>query len=82
MKIQDKYKEFCKEVTKIAESYGLSKLHMKFTPGFDDWKEKLWQDEIQCSWNAGRHGADTKRFNLSSTITLYVDMDDEEKQSD
>ena len=37
---------------------------------------------IEEAWDAGRRGADTKRFNLSSTITLRVDMNDEGKQSD
>ncbi len=61
------YVEFAEKMAALAAEYGLSRMHVSFTPGVFD----SWNQEIQMSWETGRHEDSVKQFQLSSTIRVY-----------
>ena len=62
--------EFCKDVALLAQRYRVDSVSLQFRPGFDD----IWSDEIQMSWEQGRHGEDSGRLVISSTVVVRAEL--------
>lgn len=64
------HQEFCKVVAKLARDHGLSRFSGMFMPGYKD--QSNWQDQIEFSWEEGRHGEDADRIFISSTKRVWT----------
>lgn len=73
-----RHQEFCKAVAKLALEHGLDKFHGSFTPGFKDSDD--WQDQIEFTWDQGRHGEDADRIFMSSTKRVWTRLGPEKKR--
>ena len=70
--IPDRYIQFCKDVAELAIKYELNSVGMRFTPGYS---ENYWRSDIVLNWEQGRHGEDSRRLNISSTVALHEKID-------
>ena len=66
--IPQKYIEFCKAVSALASSAGFERLGVTITPGFSSG----WDDDIQLKWEPGRHGEDSNRLYITSTVRIHT----------
>lgn len=60
--------EFCRAVAKLAAAAGLTRLGMTFRPAFCD----PWRDEVQMRWEDGRHGEDSGKVFITSTVQVHA----------
>ena len=66
--IPEKHLDFCRAVAALAAAAGIGRASMTFTPGFGD----EWRDEIQLVWEQGRHGEDSRRVFVTSTVRVHA----------
>lgn len=66
--IPERHQEFCKAVARLCREHGLIKANMSYSPAFED----DWDGEIQMSWEDGRHGEDSDKLFLSSTLRVWT----------
>ena len=68
--IPTKYVDLCEQVAKLAREAGLRCLGLTFTPGFGS----EWNYPIQLHWEDGRHGESSRRFVVTSQVTLRAEV--------
>lgn len=68
--IPQPHQEFCKAIAKLARGHGLDRFSGSFTPGFKD--ATNWQDQIEFTWEQGRHGEDSDRIFMSSVKRVWT----------
>lgn len=68
--IPERHQAFCKAVAALAREHKLDKFSGMFTPGFKD--ADRWQDQIEFSWEQGRHGEDSDKIFMSSTKRVWT----------
>ena len=68
--IPEKHLEFCRKVAALAAEAGINRATLKFMPGFGD----EWQDEIDMHWEQGRHGEDSRRVFVTSTVRVRDEL--------
>jgi hypothetical protein len=68
--IPERHQEFCRKVARLAREHGLNKFGAAFTPGFKD--PDHWQDQIEFSWEQGRHGEDSDKLRIASTKRVWT----------
>lgn len=74
--IPQHYIDFCKAVGRLAKEYKLRNVTAKFNPGFDS----PWREQIEMSWDSGRHYADVNKVHITSVRNLNTDIDTEENR--
>lgn len=67
--IPEKQIEFCRAVAKLAAAYGLIRLGLTYQPSYDE-----WSDKITLTWDTGRHGADSGRLYIASTVCVHTSV--------
>ena len=70
MSIPEKHLVFCREVAALAAAHCADKFNLTFTPSFDD----DWQDEISMHWGQGRHGEDSHKTHVTSTVLVVTPL--------
>ena len=68
--IPEKQLEFCRAVAALAADAGVSQLSLTFFPGLHD----EWRDEIKMQWEQGRHGEDSRRVFVTSTVMVRTEL--------
>ena len=68
--IPEKHIEFCKAVAALAREHELDRVSLQFRPGFHD----DWRDEIVMNWEQGRHGEDSNRLMITSTVMVRTKL--------
>lgn len=59
---------FCKAVARVCKEHGINNLSATYRPGWEDG----WHADIRLRWTQGRHGADSDRVEIGSTIEVNV----------
>ena len=75
--IPEKYIEFCRAVAELAKVSGISEISMTFQPDIgNSWQDigNSWQDEIKMRWAQGRHGEDSRRLFVTSTVQVRANL--------
>ncbi len=70
MEIPEKYQEFCREVAKLAVKLNVDSAQITLRPGFNE----DWSGDIQANWNMGRHGSESHRIVITSTVRIHTDL--------
>lgn len=70
MAIPEKHQEFCKAVARLCRKHGLNRFGGSYTPDFTD----DWRDQIQFVWEQGRHGEDSDKLRITSTVTVLTKL--------
>ena len=73
--IPEKHVEFCRWVGRMAKDAGLSNFRLQFRPNALD----FFHDEINATWEAGRHGADADKLFIESTVRIHTTITAEEE---
>lgn len=68
--IPEKHLDFCRAVAELARSAGIGRAALTFHPSFDD----EWRDQIQMQWEQGRHGEDSRRIYVTSTVQVREEI--------
>ena len=68
--IPEKYIEFCRAVAELAKVSGISEISLTFQPDIGN----SWQDEIKMQWERGRHGEDSRRLFVTSTVQVRANL--------
>jgi hypothetical protein len=68
--IPEKHIEFCRAIAKLAKEAGIDRASITFNPGIHD----EWRDEIQMHWSQGRHGEDSRRIYVTSTVQVRAEL--------
>ena len=68
--IPAKYVEFCEQVARLARDAGLRSVGLNFSPGFDSG----WNHPVQLHWEDGRHGESSRRFVVTSQVTVRAEV--------
>lgn len=68
--IPEKYLEFCKAVAALAREADIEKVTLTAHPDVLD----TWRSTIEMHWEQGRHGEDSRRCFISSTVRIRADI--------
>jgi len=68
--IPQAHQDFCKAVARLCRERGIERASFTYRPNYSD----AWQSEITMSWGQGRHGEDSDRIILSSTVLVRTDI--------
>ena len=66
--IPPNYIAFCKAVAKLASDAGFSRVGLTITPSYDTG----WTSDVQLRWDSGRHGEDSAKLYITSTIQVHA----------
>jgi len=66
--IPEKHVEFCKAVSRLCKEHGIGNLSATYRP---DWQDE-WKSDIRLRWTQGRHGEDSGRVEIGSTIEVHL----------
>ena len=76
--IPKRYINFAKQVTKLATAQGLEKITLVIYPGFfEKSRDEPWNNPVELYWEQGRHGADSWKFMLKSTVAVHCCLENE-----
>lgn len=64
--IPTNYVEFAEKVAILAKEYEFGNVTLTVRPGFRD----EWRSMVTMTWQQGRHGDESHRMHLSSTIDV------------
>ena len=73
--IPERHLDFCRAVARLAKEHGLNRLTITFEPPFRD----EWRDQIQATWEQGRHGEDAGRIFIQSTVRVHTQISPNDK---
>ncbi|HEU4376254.1 MAG TPA: hypothetical protein VFS02_22365 [Telluria sp.] len=69
--IPNNYVSFCTAVVKLAQAEGFGSLGLTINPGLDD----SWTDQVRMNWRQGRHGEESRRLVIESTVIVRQSID-------
>ena len=64
--IPENHIAFCKAVAQLCRDHKMERVGLTYTPSFRD----PWSDPIQMVWEQGRHGEDSDKLTITSTVQL------------
>jgi hypothetical protein len=64
--IPQRHINFCREVATLAAKYNLTSIALHIQPPLGD----EWKDRIVMSWQQGRHGEESRSFDVTSTVSV------------
>lgn len=66
--IPEREREFCRAVARLCRERGLRKFNGSYEPPFGD----PWGDRVEMAWEQGRHGEDSDKLFISSTVRVWT----------
>ena len=75
--IPKKYIDMAEAVGKLAIEAGLRNFSLSINPGFGS----AWRDQIQVTWETGRHGEDERQLRVTSTVNIQHRFDSRAKDA-
>ena len=70
VQIPERHQEFCRAVARIAREYEMQSFSGSYRPGYGD----AWQGEIKFAWEQGRHGEDSDRLGITSSLYVHTKL--------
>ena len=64
------HQEFCKAIARVAREHGMENFSGSYRPKFRD----AWHDQINFSWEQGRHGEDSDRLHITSSMHVHTTL--------
>ena len=68
--IPERHQEFCRALARVAREHGVNKFSGSFVP---EWKDD-WSGDINFSWEQGRHGEDSDKLFIASTLRVFTKL--------
>jgi hypothetical protein len=66
--IPDNHQEFCKAIARVCREHDMHKCALTYSPTFRD----AWDGDIAMVWEQGRHGEDSDKIFISSTVRVWT----------
>lgn len=65
--IPEDFIAYARECAALAKKYDFSSVAISIRPSFSH----TWRDQVTVNWDQGRHGEDSNKINVSSTVHVY-----------